>query len=233
MKKKMLDDLSTAIEQVVKNLRGGAAAPTTKRLSLDEFVTYALTQISKAAKDQPELAKRRLSALKRSVDGAIAAIAKMAAEDTDSEKIQVEVETAFAPTKAQGDTPMADLTTASDQSSTEISVTGIAAPGGDSSFAENLKAVAKALQKLQADLGTTADGKPRKPTKKVDDGGAGGGGDRDGNPDAAGNGTDAGEGGDGWPLDLNTDAFRKGDPSRDAALTWGADPDEVASQKTR
>jgi len=235
MKKRMLDDLSAAIEKVVNDLRGGSAAPTKKRMPLGEFVTYALTQISAAAKDKPDVSKRRLSALKRSVDGVIAAVAKMAAEDTDSETIQVEVETAFAPTKADGDTAMADLTTASDQGSTEISVTGVAAPAGDSSFAENLKAVAKALKKLQADLEPAPDGKPRKPAKKADRG-TGEAGDADragGSAGAAGEGADADEGSDGWPLDLNTEAFLKGEAGPEARLTWGADPAGVGSPKNR
>jgi hypothetical protein len=228
MKTKMLDDLSAAIEKVVKDLRGGAATPAKKRMPLDEFVSYALTQISAAAKDKPEVAKRRLSALKRSVDGVIAAVAKMVAEDTDSEKIQVEVETAFAPA---GGKPMADLTTASDQSSTEISLAGLSVAGGDSSFAENLNAVGKALKKLKADMEEPPPGKPRKPAKKADRQGKdedAGGGDAGGEGDGT-NGEDS----DGWPLDLNTEEFRKGDPSRDAELTWGVDPDGVASPKAR
>ena len=116
-------------------------------------------------------------------------------------------------------------------------MTGIAAPTGDSSFAENLKAVAKALQKLQADLPPAPDGKPRKPAKKADRGaGEGGDGDRgdgDRRGAAAGDSTDTDEASDGWPLDLNTEAFLKGEAGPEATLTWGADPAGVGSPKTR
>jgi len=46
----MLDNISTAIEQVVKRLRGDG--PTKKRMPLGEFVTFALAEIQKAAKDE-------------------------------------------------------------------------------------------------------------------------------------------------------------------------------------
>src|SRR5215472_2480707 len=114
-----LDTIATRLDEVVKLLQGGAS-PTRKRMPLSEFMTFALTEIQKAAKDKPEIAKRRLATLKRNVDEEIAAIAKLAAEDAESEDIDVEVMTAFAPTKAEGDTPMPELTTASDQSSTEV-----------------------------------------------------------------------------------------------------------------
>src|SRR5215813_2812968 len=151
-----LDTLSTRLEEVVKLLQGDAA-PTRKRMPLSEFMTFALTEIQKAAKDKPELAKRRLATLKRNVDEVIAAIAKLAAEDTESEDIDVEVTTAFAPTRADGDTPMEDLTTASDQSSTETPLDRVSSASGDSTFAENLAEVAKALEKLKADLGHSSD----------------------------------------------------------------------------
>ena len=50
-------------------------------------------------------------AFKRSADEVIAGVTKLSVEDTESEGIDVEVVTAFAPTKADGDTPMDDLTT--------------------------------------------------------------------------------------------------------------------------
>src|SRR5678816_3861839 len=131
-----LDDISAAIEQTVKTLRGGAT-PTKKRMKLDEFVTFALTEIQKAAKDEPALAKRRLIALKRNVDDVIAGVAKMSAEDTESEDVEIEVTTAFAPTKADGDAPMDDVTTTADQSSTEVDLERVAPASGDSAFAEN------------------------------------------------------------------------------------------------
>ena len=151
------DDISTAIEQAVKTLRG-SAAPTKKRMKLDEFVTFALTEIEKASKDDPAVAKRRLIALKRSVDDVIASITKMSAEDTESEDIEIEVTTAFAPTKADGDKPMNDVTTTTEQSSTEVALTAVTPASGDSAFAENLGQVAKAIQKLKEDLGTTSAG---------------------------------------------------------------------------
>jgi hypothetical protein len=232
MKPTTMDDLSTAIERAAKNLRGGAA-PTRKRMSLDEFVTYTLTQIAKAADDPPDVAKRRLAAVKRSVDDVIGGIAKMAAEDTDSERVDVEVVTAFAPT---GDPTIDGITTGPDQASTEVSVTGIAAATGDTNFAENLKEVAKALAKMKADLEAPAKPKPRGPAKKAE-GDRGAGGDRlDAHGSDAGDdrgGTGAGEDGDGWPLDLNNDAFLQGDRGAETTLTWGTDPDGVASPKAR
>src|SRR6202158_2805658 len=116
--KTMLDKISTAIERVVKDLHGGAG-PKRKRMRLAEVVTYAMAQISKADKDEPEVAKRRLGALKRNVDEVLAAMAKLNPEDTESEDIDVEVLTAWAPSKAEGDEPEEELTTADDQSSTE------------------------------------------------------------------------------------------------------------------
>ena len=113
---KSLDTLTSNLEQALKRLRSGGAV-TRKRMALDEFFDHAVAEIAKAAEDEPDVAKRRLAALKRSVEEVIAQVAKMAAEDTDSESIQVEVATAFAPTRSDGDTPMADLTTAADQSS--------------------------------------------------------------------------------------------------------------------
>jgi len=228
-----LDNISTAIEQVVKHLRGGATT-TKRRMSLDKFVRYALAQITKASDDEPGLAKRRLAALKRSVDGVIATLAKMSAEDTESESIKVDVETAFAPTKADGDTPMADLTTAADQSSTETAVAQLASATGDTMFTKNLKAVAKALHKMKADLESEAGTKPAKPAKKTDATRAGGtdaaGGEAAGEDGAAGDGERPA---DGWPLDLNTAAFLTGDRDADTILTWGTDPDEIASPTPR
>jgi hypothetical protein len=219
----MLDNISTAIEQVVKTMRG-AGASTKKGMTLDEFVSYALAQIQKAAKDKPELAKRRLSALKRSVDDVIAGVAKLSAEDTESENIDVEVVTVFAPTKADGDTPMDDLTTMGDQSSSETSLAGLATATGETAFAENLREVAKSLEMLKAELGAPAEGQPRARAKKAD--GAGG---KAGTK--AGNGSDRDS--DGWPLDLSTDAFLKGAEAEDTGPTWGYDPDGVASPKAR
>ena len=219
----MLDNISTAIEQVVKNLRAPAAPITRKRMPLDKFVAYALAQISKAAEEKPRLAKRRLAALKRSVDGVIATVAKMIAEDTDSQSVKVEVETAFAPT---GDSPIDGLTTAADQSSTEMSMVGSSQATGGSVFAAKMKAVAKTLNKLKADLDGARGGKPRKPTQKSD---AAGGKDRGADGDAG----DGDRTGDGWPMDLNTAAFLGGDRDAETKLTWGVDPDEVASPKTR
>lgn len=220
-----LDQISTAIEQVVKTLRGDVA-PTKKRMPLGEFVTYALAQIHKAAKDSPAAAKRRLTALKRNVDDVIEAIAKLGAEDLESENLSVEVTTAFAPTRADGDTPMGDLTTASDQSSTESSLTGVSSATGDSAFAENLDQVAKALQKLKDELEPAEDKKPRARAKKSEGDGDGAGGDRD----------EAGDGdrdADGWPMDLATDPFLKGDAAAETGPFWGYDPDGIASPRAR
>jgi hypothetical protein len=228
-----LDEISTAIEQVVKILRGDA--PIKKRMSLGAFVGFAASQIQAAAKDEPAIAKRRLTALKRNVDEVIAAIAKVSAEDTDSENIEVEVSTAFAPTQADGDIPMPELTTGGDQSSTEVPLTSAGVAASDSGFAENLSQLGKALQKLQVDLGTTSAGGSRDRTSKAagdrrPDGGARG---------IRGEGREGGgrEGGDrdqdGWPLDMASDTFLKGDAGADVELVWGRDPDGVAAPKKR
>src|SRR5260221_446244 len=149
--KTMLDKISTAIERVMKDLQGDAA-PQRKRMRLAEFVSYALAQISKAAKDEPEVAARRLGALKRSVEEVVTRMAKLNPEDTDSEDIDVEVLTAWAPSKAEGDEPEEDLTTVGDQSSTETSPLAIEPALGNTAFAENLDEVAKALQKMKEEL---------------------------------------------------------------------------------
>lgn len=229
-----LDEISTAIEQVVKTLRGGDA-PIKKRMSLGAFVGFATSQIQAAAKDEPAIAKRRLTALKRNVDEVIAAIAKMSVEDTESENIEVEVSTAFAPTEADGDAPMPELTTASDQSSTEVSLTSAGVAAGDSGFAENLGQLSKALQKLQVDLGTTSAGGTRDRANKAagdrrPDGGARGtrGEGREGGGREGGDRDD-----DGWPLDMASDTFLKGDAGAGVELVWGRDPDGVAAPKKR
>jgi hypothetical protein len=238
-----LDTIATRLEEVVGLLRGDAR-PTAKRMPLNEFMSFALAEIQKAAKDKPEVAKRRLATLKRNVDEVIAAIAKLAAEDTESEDIDVEVTTAFAPTKADGDTPMEDLSTASEQSSTDVPLDRVSSASGDSAFAENLNQVAKALEKLKADLGVSDDTKTRaRATKNASEGNERGrsgdarrGGDRgDGEDRDWGDGREtAGDrDGDGWPMDLATDAFLKGADKDDATPLWGYDPDEVASPKAR
>jgi hypothetical protein len=237
METKMLDNLSTAIERVVKTLRGDAA-PTKKRMPLGAFVNYAIAEIDKAARDEPAVAKRRLSALKRGVDDVLAGVAKLSAEDLASESVHVEVVTAFAPTRADGDVVMDEVTTAGDQSSTQLSLEGIAPATGDTAFAENLKAVGKALETLKVDLDEPPKPKPRASTKKTDGTGRAErshGADRDaGDGGAAGSDREAGgNDGDGWPMDLNNAAFLKGDATAEAALTWGADPDGVASPKAR
>ena len=221
-----LDDIATALEQAVKSLRGGAA-PTRKRMKLDEFVTFALTEIQKAAKDTPAVAKHRLVALKRSVDDVITGVAKMTAEDTESEDIEVEVTTAFAPTKADGDAPMDDVTTATDQSSTDLDVETVTPASGDSAFAENLGQVAKAIQKLKDELGTTtSNDRSRKPSRKraADD--------RDGKRDGerGDNGRDDSDRDpDGWPLDMASEEFLKGDAAAEHDPVWGYDPAQIAS----
>ena len=223
-----LDEISTAIEQAVKALRGGDA-PVKKRMSLGEFVTFAAGEIQAAAKDEPAIAKRRLTALKRNVDEVTAVIAKVSAEDTDSDNIEVEVSTAFAPTQADGDALMPDLTTAGDQSSTEVPLAGAGVAAADSGFAENLGQLAKALQTLKVEFGPASEGKPRGRANKAE-------GDR--RPDGGGHGTGGGsEGGgrdeDGWPLDMASQTFLKGGPADDVELVWGRDPDSVAAPKKR
>jgi hypothetical protein len=218
---KKLDDISAAIEQAVKTLRGGVA-PTKKRMKLDEFVTFALTEIEKSAKDDPAVAKRRLIALKRNVDDVIAGIAKMSAEDAESENVEIEVTTAFAPTKADGDTPMDDLTTTADQSSTEVDLETVTPASGDAAFAENLGEVAKAIRKLKDELGTTSSNdKPRGRAHKRENGerdrGDRGEHDDDDREGRDGGGSDP----DGWPLDMATEEFLKGDAATENDPLWG------------
>ena len=189
-------------------------------------MTFALTEIQKAAKDDPPVAKRRLIALKRSVDDVIAGVAKMSAEDTESEDIEIEVMTAFAPTKADGDSPMDDLTTSADQSSTEVDVETVTPASGDSTFAENLGQVAKAIEKLKADLGTRSSDQPRTRSKKRDGGGSDGGHRSErGREDREDRGSDP----DGWPPDLATESFLKAGAATDDDPVWGYDPAEVVS----
>ena len=204
----MLDNISTAIERVVKGLQEGAGtAPTRKRMRLEEFVGFAVEQLQKAAGDEPEVAARRLGALKRTVDDVLPQVAKLNPEDTDSETVELEVLTAWAPSKAEGDKPMDDVTTAGDQSSTETSPLAIKPALGNTSFATNLGDVAKALEKMKEEL----EAKPGKKEKER----------------CAAKKADA----QGWPLDLNSDGFRKGVQKADTAPTWGYDPAGVASPK--
>lgn len=222
-----LDDISTALEQAAKALRGGAE-PTRKRMKLDEFVTFALTEIQKAAKDESVIAKRRLVALKRSVDDVIAGVAKMSAEDTESEDIEIEVTTAFAPTTADGDTQMDDLTTSTDQSSTDVDLTTVTSASADSAFAENLGQVAKAIQKLKEELETSSSDKPRARARKRE------ASERDG-AHRSERGDEERESRerdpDGWPLDMASEEFLKGDAAAENDPVWGYDPSGVAAPK--
>jgi hypothetical protein len=222
-KTKTLDSLTTALETIVKKLRGGA--PKTKQMTLSDFVGFAVQQLEQAGKDEPGVAKRRLQALKRNVDGAVTALAKLNAEDTDSESIRVEVTTAFAPT---GDPRMAELTTASDQSESEVSPTSLPQSSGGS-FAENMADIGKALATLKAELEPAADGSKRKRTGKAasaghdDKEGSGGG--------AAAARADRDE--DGWPIDMASAGFLKGDKAASGEPAWGFDPGDVAGRGTR
>jgi hypothetical protein len=198
--KTMLDDISTAIERVVKGLQSA-----TTRMPLDTFVGYALGQIKKAAEDEPKVAGRRLSALKRSVDGALASLTKLNPEDTDSEKIEVEVLTAWVPSKGDGDKPEEELTAADDQSSKETSPVAVEPALSNSAFAQNLDEVAKALRRMRDELG--------------------------GKQDGANGRTEAKKANDSWPLDLNNADFRKGVQKAEAPPDWGFDPDGVATPK--
>ena len=199
--KTMLDNISTAIERVVKALQ---AEPRTKRMALDAFVGYALSELKKAATDEPKVAERRLSALKRSVDGALAALAKLNPEDVDSTKVEVEVLTAWAPSTAEGD-EAEDLTTADEQSSTETSPVAIEPALGNTAFAQNLDEVAKVLRRMRDEIdGKKPGDKERGEAKK--------------------------SAGDAWPLDLNNTDFRKGVQKAEAAPEWGFDPEGVATK---
>lgn len=154
----------------------------------------------------------------------IAGVAKLTAEDTESEDLSFEVVTAFAPTRADGDTPLEDVTTAGDQSASETPLAGIGPASGHTAFAENLREVAKSLEVLKAELGAPAEDKPRARAKKADGSGA-----RAGVGGSVGSDRDS----DGWPLDLNTDAFLQGAEVEDPGPTWGYDPNGVTSPRAR
>ena len=145
----MLERMTVAIDRAVKALQ-----PTTKSMPLEAFVDYALDQIRKAGQDEPGMAARRIAALKRATEGAKAMLARLNAEDLDSEKIHVEVETAWAPAKADGDKPM-DLTTVADQSVTELEPTKIKEP---ESMDLALSKLAKDLEGLRVPARKTAPG---------------------------------------------------------------------------
>lgn len=219
-KTKTLDSLTTTLESIVQKLRG--VAPKTKQMSLGDFVGFAVGQLEQAAKDDPTVAKRRLQALKRNVDGAVTALAKLNAEDTDSESVRVEVTTAFAPT---GDPRMGDLTTAGDQSSSEVSPTSLPQSSGGS-FAENMADIGKALEKLKAELEPTPDSK-RKRTGKAAAAGSDDKGGSCGDAAAARGGRDE----DGWPIDMASAGFLKGEQAGNGDPSWGFDPDSVESKE--
>jgi hypothetical protein len=215
----MLDEISRSIEKTVRAHHG--VRDTKKRMTLRAFVPYALTQLQKAGAEQQDLATRRLDALKRSVDQVAARVAKLNPEDLDSEKITVEVETAYAPT---GGPQIDGLTTAPDQSSTERALTSVGAASGDTNFAQNLTEAVKALQKIKEGLepapkNAAAANQPAgsdKPRRS-----------------AAAKATDGGDAASepGWPLDLNTGAFRDGVTKAEDEPIWGFDPDGVRSAK--
>ncbi|MBI5549506.1 MAG: hypothetical protein HY901_36935 [Deltaproteobacteria bacterium] len=200
--KTMLEKITTAIDQVVGELQ---PSPAKKRMPLGTFVAYAVEEIRKAAQEKPETAAPRLLALKASIHGAVATLAKLNAEDTESEKVQVEVLTAWGPSKSEGDKPMDDLTTAADQSEKEISP--VAGAGGSGAFAENPGDLDKALAKLAKEIEGL-----RVPAKKSS-----------GAAKTPGNAP--------WPSDMNTPAFRDGVRKAEEALTWGVDPRDVSGAK--
>jgi len=137
----MLERMTVAIDRATKALQ-----PTTKSMPLEVFVDYALDQIRKAGQDEPEMAARRIEALRKATSGAMAVLAKLNAEDLDSEKIHVEVETAWAPAKADGDKPM-DLTTAAEQTVTELAPASVKTP---ESMDLALSKLAKEIEGLRA-----------------------------------------------------------------------------------
>src|SRR5215831_1279504 len=145
--KETLKKISHAVERVAREL-GAGQAHATQRLTLPEFVTYAMHELKVAGNEEPAAAVRRMKALERNVDGVLGQLKKLNAEDADSASIGVEVETAWAPAKADGDDPIEDLTVFTDQSSTERSLTADAATG-TGSYASNLGAVAKGLARLK------------------------------------------------------------------------------------
>jgi hypothetical protein len=64
----MLGRVATAIERIVKNVKGGGAPP--KRMAPEEFLEHASAEIRKAGTEEPEAALQRLTVLKRNVEAA-------------------------------------------------------------------------------------------------------------------------------------------------------------------
>jgi len=90
---------------------------------------------------------------------------------------------------------------------------------------QTLDDIAKALDKLKAELEPAADSKRKRTGKAAaagsdDKGGSGG--------DAAT--ARAGRDKDGWPIDMASTGFLKGAAAGNGELAWGFDPDEVAAR---
>ena len=126
----MLDRVAAAVERVLK----GAPPVAKKRMGPDAFAAYALAEVEKAAKEEPDKAVRRLRALGRAAE-----TAKQAFVDEESETIEVEV---FEE----------ETTAASDETEKEISPVAAEAALGSSAFAENAEDLGKRLDRLRKEI---------------------------------------------------------------------------------
>lgn len=132
----VLDKVTEAIERVLK---GASPTATTKSMTPDALVAYAVTQIEKAAKEPPEKAARRLRALGQTVEAA-----KQAFVDTESESVQV---TVFEE----------DTTASADESEKETSMLAAGQALGSSAFAQNAEDLHKTLARVAKELGALRD----------------------------------------------------------------------------
>lgn len=131
--KTMLEQLTGAIEQALKGAGSPKPSPT-RKMTPEGLLEHALAEIQKAAKEQPDRAKRRMATLARAVE-----TAKQAFVDTGSETIEVEV---F----------QEETTAQQDRSEKETSPVALEAAVGNSAFAQNAEDLNKALAKLQKEL---------------------------------------------------------------------------------
>lgn len=207
-----LDDINDALARIAKALPGATGdGRTSRKLTLDEFITHVRAEVAQIHKDEPVVARQRVAMLERSIKSVQAQVAKLSFADLGGGGVKVDVETAFAPL---GEPPIEGLTTAADQSSTEISPVSAGGTASTSAtFAENLAEVAKALEQLSSKLSARPAGeKPAAASEK---------------PAAAAPGATAKA--VGWPLDLNTSSFRDAVSKDEDAPAWGFDPDDGPS----
>ena len=129
----LMEELVAAVEKAARKLD----VVEKKRMTLESFLDQAAKALAQAAHEEPEVAQKRLEGLKSSLESVRESFSKLNAEDLESGKVKVTVETAWAPLSANGDKPE-DLTSAEDQSSSELPFTG--------------PSTRKALEKLEQEI---------------------------------------------------------------------------------